>query len=578
MQLLLHTLRAEADMLQRAAAVGTALRCGLGKAAVVAHEPVVGAVVRQVHTAAGAFRHIAALGAQQLAAAAPAVQEQDALLPRRHVFLQLVIQRLADDGAAALPQLMAQVRHDDPGQRLPVEPLPQLQQTVVALFRVPGRLHRGGGGAQQQPRALLGAAVLGHVPGMVAGCVLGLVRALLFLIHDDETQLRQRREHRRARAQHDTGLAPADALVLIVPLRHAQATVQQGHPVAEIGGKAGHHLRRQGDLRDEDHYGLAPFQQQLGQPDIHHGLAAAGNAQQQRDAGLTPVYLRQQRVADTLLLVVQCNICRLYSVLFFRDAVFLLLAQGYRAQPAQVVHGLFRRAGKIPQVVKGRFAVPGQKRHHFPAFGGPARQICGLLRRYAEGREGHHLVADLFLLLCGVGQRSRLLHATQQRRYIVAQGLTQLVLRQRAVLQKPGHRLLPFRGVRHQHRLAQRPDLPVAIPHGGGQDGAQRVVEGAEIPAAHPQGQPQLLLRHHRLVVQQRTDGLQRLGRHFLMQRQDHTLTEPVAASKGDQHAASHPARQLIGQQIVIRLVDGIRRRLHGQLGDNGHLSSRLPR
>ena len=31
-------------------------------------------------------------------------------------------------------------------------------------------------------------------------------------------------------------------------------------------------------------------------------------AQQQRDAGLTPVYLRQQRVADTLLLVVQCNV------------------------------------------------------------------------------------------------------------------------------------------------------------------------------------------------------------------------------------------------------------------------------
>ena len=37
--------------------------------------------------------------------------------------------------------------------------------------------------------------------------------------------------------------------------------------------------------------------------------------------------LRQQRVADTLLLVVQYNVCRLYSVLFFGYTVLLLLAQ-----------------------------------------------------------------------------------------------------------------------------------------------------------------------------------------------------------------------------------------------------------
>ena len=306
LQLLLHPLCAETDMLQRTAALRTLLRRPLGVAAIVAHQPVIGAVVGEIHAAPGTFRHIAALGAQQLAAAAPAVEEQNALLPGGHILLQLLLQGTADDGAVSAAQLLPQVGQHHLRQRLAVVPLRQLQQVIVPLPRVVKRLHRGRGRAQKQPRTLGGAAVFGHVAGVVARRVFRLVRPFLLLVHNDQSQLVQRREHRRPGTQHDVRLAPAQPLVLVVPLRQAQSAVEQRHLVAEIGGEARHHLRRQGDLRHQDHHGLAHPQQLLRQPDIHHRLAAAGNAPQQRDPRFTALYLPQQRVTDPLLPLIQC--------------------------------------------------------------------------------------------------------------------------------------------------------------------------------------------------------------------------------------------------------------------------------
>ena len=48
----------------------------------------------------------------------------------------------------------------------------------------------------------------------------------MLLVHDDEADVRERREHRRARADHDVDLAAADALPLVVPLSVGQAAVQ----------------------------------------------------------------------------------------------------------------------------------------------------------------------------------------------------------------------------------------------------------------------------------------------------------------------------------------------------------------
>ena len=168
-QLLLHPLGAHADVLELPAAFGADLRRFFGIAAVVAHQPSVGAVVGKVHAATRTFGYIGTLGTQQLAAAAPPVEKQNTLLSGCQIFLQFLIERPADDAVPPLPQLLPQIRYDDLRQRLPVVALPQQRLLIVALFRPVRRLHRRGSGAQQQPRALLQTTVLGDVPGVVAG-------------------------------------------------------------------------------------------------------------------------------------------------------------------------------------------------------------------------------------------------------------------------------------------------------------------------------------------------------------------------------------------------------------------------
>ena len=60
-------------MAQLRAALGALKRCTLRMAAVVAHHTVIDAVVGQIDTAAAALGHVAAVGTQQLTAAAAAV-------------------------------------------------------------------------------------------------------------------------------------------------------------------------------------------------------------------------------------------------------------------------------------------------------------------------------------------------------------------------------------------------------------------------------------------------------------------------------------------------------------------------
>ena len=99
-QLLLQALGAEADLLQMSGTAGANRRYGDAVAAIVAHQPPVGAVIRQPDGAVRALWDKAAVDAQQHRAAAPAIEKEDALLSPVQVFLQLLLQQTADNAAA----------------------------------------------------------------------------------------------------------------------------------------------------------------------------------------------------------------------------------------------------------------------------------------------------------------------------------------------------------------------------------------------------------------------------------------------------------------------------------------------
>ena len=298
-QLLLDLLRTGADVLHDAAALRAAVIGRLTVAAVMAHQPSVRTVIGHRNAAARTLGH---LTAQQHPATAAAVEKENALLAAREIFLQRGAERFADGGLVPRAKLVAQIGDEHLGERFFIVASVKRENLIAPFPRVIHRLDRRRRRAEQQQRAALRAAELRDIARMVARRVFRAVGRLLLLIHDDKSEIRQRRKHRAARAEHDPHVAAADALPLVVALRQLKSAVEHGDVLAEIGGKFRHHLRRERDLRHEQHRRAAHRQCFLNEADIHLRLAAGGHAMQQRLAAGDE---RQQPVKGLLLLVVE---------------------------------------------------------------------------------------------------------------------------------------------------------------------------------------------------------------------------------------------------------------------------------
>ena len=250
----------------------------------MAHQPFVGGMVRHRHAAPRALRHVAALAAQQHPRAAAPVEKQNALLAAFDIFFKLCAQRMTDRGLVPLPQLVLHVGDQHLGKRQIVEPLMKGKDLIASVFGSVCRFNRRRGRAEQQQRVVLRTAELRDVARVVARRIFGLITRLLLFIQNDEPEVLQRCEHRAARAQHDAHLTAADALPLVVALGERQRAVQHRDVAAELRRKAAQHLRRQRDLRHEQHGGLAERERFFDEPDIDLRLAAGGHAMQQRGA------------------------------------------------------------------------------------------------------------------------------------------------------------------------------------------------------------------------------------------------------------------------------------------------------
>ena len=90
-----------------------------------------------------------------------------------------------------------------------------------------------GGAAKQQQRSTALGALGGDVAGVVARVAFVLVGGVVLLVDDDQTEILDRREHGRARADADPRLARAQTPPFLVALGRAQLRVQYRDGVAE---------------------------------------------------------------------------------------------------------------------------------------------------------------------------------------------------------------------------------------------------------------------------------------------------------------------------------------------------------
>ena len=85
--------------------------------------------------------------------------------------------------------------------------------------------------------------------------------------------------------------------------------MEQGDPVAEMGGQEAQKLGSQGNFRDEKHGAFARNQAVFDQFQVDRGLAGAGDAVKQRHAGFGFIRLLPESVKGGLLLGVEGQRC-----------------------------------------------------------------------------------------------------------------------------------------------------------------------------------------------------------------------------------------------------------------------------
>ena len=235
----------------------------------------------------------AALAALQHRRIAAPVQEDEALLAARDALVQrrddLRRQRrrraLARRPTVALGS-RAMSTSRIAGQRRAADPFRQrLAQVAAGLGALPG-LERRRRRAEHDGDALAPAAPDREVARRIARAFLLLVRRVVLLVDDDEAEARQRREDRETRAEDEVGQAELRRQPAAQPLRRRQAAVQ-GDDAApgEAPREAFDQLRRQVDLGDENEGLPARRERVRGGAQVDLGLAAAGDAVQERRPG-----------------------------------------------------------------------------------------------------------------------------------------------------------------------------------------------------------------------------------------------------------------------------------------------------
>ena len=260
-QLLLDLLRAGCFGKQAFTAAHRAFARDLDRrAAVVAHRAAGHRVIGHARRAGGALGHPSAQRAADHAAVAAPVEEQYRLFSLFQRVDQLAFELRADHALTPFAGKAAHICNQHIRQPGAEEALDQPEHRVFALFCAVIRLDRGGRRAEHEQRVLLGDAVFRHVARMVARRLLGAVRAVLLLVDNEHAEVFHRREHRRARADHDARAAGFDLFEAVIPLAYGQGRVHDRDLVPELRGELPQHLRGQPDLGHEHDRAFAPRQ------------------------------------------------------------------------------------------------------------------------------------------------------------------------------------------------------------------------------------------------------------------------------------------------------------------------------
>jgi len=286
--------------------LGAAMRTGfgdrLGLAALVAHQPFQEPVFDHARIAMVTADLLPAGPAQRDRGIAAPVEEKQRLFPLGQPVAYRPAQ-VGRDPAGRLHRLGPHVDGLHLRQHRRTKTRGQLHPFVFARIRIGPAFQRGRGAGQHHPRAADRRAQHRHVTRIIEYPVLLLVGGVVFLIHDDQAQVAERQEQRRARAHHQLRRALPHHAPDAAAFGHGRARMPFGGPRPEPRLDPAQELGRQSDL-GQQHQRLPAHAQRLGHClQIDLGLAGTGDALEQRGAVAPAAQPRAQAVggADLIL-------------------------------------------------------------------------------------------------------------------------------------------------------------------------------------------------------------------------------------------------------------------------------------
>src|SRR5439155_2433718 len=224
----------------------------------------------------------------------PSVDDEDRPLPGRRIERsERLRERGGEEPAVAGGELGAEVDDLD-AWRLAGGPRRQRDATVRSHPRSTDALDRG----RRAPEDQRGAGEAGELDRGVA-CLepwraVALVRAIVFLVDDDEADIRERRPDREPRADDDLDAAGADPAPLVGPLAVGESRVDERDLGRDVGPQAVDEREGERDLRHEHERRAPEVERREDRLDVDGRLAGAGHAVEQPWRRVTV----RDRVAD----------------------------------------------------------------------------------------------------------------------------------------------------------------------------------------------------------------------------------------------------------------------------------------
>ena len=143
--------------------------------------------------------------------------------------------------------------------------------------------------------------LLGGLPGVVLRHGLAFVAAFVFLVDDDETDIRKGGEQGGAGTDDHVNLPALRPLTLVVFLPGGQGGIHHRHPVSEPLVETQHGLVGEGDFRNQHHRLMPPLHHALDERHVDLRFSAPGDSLQEAGLPVSGVVFFKKIIHDPLL-------------------------------------------------------------------------------------------------------------------------------------------------------------------------------------------------------------------------------------------------------------------------------------